>query len=719
MAADPQPPADPHSLASIRAALASLRRATRAWVCVEGLAVVACIAVAGCWVTLAVDRLLEPPAWVRVAMLVAVTAAVAWAVVERLVMRLAVPLDDEALALLVERAHPEFGAAVSTAVSCGGRAAEPLDPDMVAATTAEAADRLRGLRMGAIFRQRRLTALAAAACGALLITGVAAVVRPVEAATWRRRMLQLADVAWPRRVALEVEGFAGGTRVVARGDDVDVLVRAVPAWGDPPEKVELRSRGGGAWRSDRMGGRGATTAAGQMYGHVLGSVTENLDLEIRGGDARLRGLRIVAAEPPAVAALEVAVSLPEYLGGGTRPAVTSRVVAVPRGSSVEVTCTSSTPLASASMALRPATGADAAAAVETPLAALATAGDVVLRGRTPPLDGDAAVVVRLVDGAGLTNREPVAVLLSTVPDQPPRVAVRLAGVSTAVTPQAALPIEGAITDDHGLTGAEVRLAAGDATRVVPIARVVTGAADVTLPADRPELVALATLGLAVGARLSVSVAARDRCMLAGGPQEGTGETWTLDVVSAESLLAMLEAREVLLRRRLEAVIDDLAKARGGAAEAGRRGGPDGDTDDPRAAAVRRCGDAAVRAAGETTEIAGEFRGLHRELVNNGLATADRTTRLLEQIAAPLDAIAIGELPAAVATCRASAAVADASAAVDRAVLRLREVLERMLELETMNEVLERLRGVIRLQEQIRDDTLDRQRRRGREALESP
>jgi hypothetical protein len=60
-----------------------------------------------------------------------------------------------------------------------------------------------------------------------------------------------------------------------------------------------------------------------------------------------------------------------------------------------------------------------------------------------------------------------------------------------------------------------------------------------------------------------------------------------------------------------------------------------------------------------------------------------------------------------------------AAALDAAVAKLRAVLDRMLELESINEVIERLRGVIRVQEQIRDDTLERQRRRGREALESP
>jgi hypothetical protein len=140
--------------------------------------------------------------------------------------------------------------------------------------------------------------------------------------------------------------------------------------------------------------------------------------------------------------------------------------------------------------------------------------------------------------------------------------------------------------------------------------------------------------------------------------------------------------------------------------------------------ARRCGEAAARAAGETAEIAGEFRGIHRELVNNALATPELETRLLGQIAEPLAAVVAEELPAAIRLCRQVGGT-DAggrravAAAVDAAIVRLRAVLSRMLELESINEVIERLRGVIRVQEQIRDDTLERQRRRGREALESP
>jgi hypothetical protein len=48
---------------------------------------------------------------------------------------------------------------------------------------------------------------------------------------------------------------------------------------------------------------------------------------------------------------------------------------------------------------------------------------------------------------------------------------------------------------------------------------------------------------------------------------------------------------------------------------------------------------------------------------------------------------------------------------------MRAVLARMMELESFNELIERLRGVIRTQEEIRTETLRRQKQRAREALE--
>jgi hypothetical protein len=175
---------------------------------------------------------------------------------------------------------------------------------------------------------------------------------------------------------------------------------------------------------------------------------------------------------------------------------------------------------------------------------------------------------------------------------------------------------------------------------------------------------------------------------------------------------MLEAREVLLRRRFEAAIEDLTLA--------RRGLDDPATAGDERLAPGRLGEATARCRGETGEIAAAFRGIRGELANNGLLTPELETRLVGQIAAPLVAVAEGPLAALAEGCRGAAGEpdpAELAARADAALAALRAVLARMLELESFTEVVERLRGVIETQERIRRDTLERQRQRARELLE--
>lgn len=697
------------SAAPLTALLAAVRRRARLWIWVESLSLAVIVAVAAAWLSLVIDWLVEPPAWVRGGLLVAAVASVAWIVATRLVGRLAVPLSDESLALAIERTHPDCRDGLSTAVACRRGRGDEVDPELVDRTIRDAVALAARVRPAAIFRGGRLAGLAVVAAAVAVGSTAAAASAPTIASAWARRLFLLAEDPWPRRVSLDVAGFPDGVRTVARGSDVDVVVTAQAA-GAMPEIVELRTRGAGGWRNDRMGTRGGPTSAGQVFGHVLERVEEDRLVEVRGGDARLRGLRIVVADPPAVADAAISAVLPDYLGGGSRTLVPSRIVQVPRGAAVEIALTATKPLAAATLAVM-AAGGEAGSAEQT-LTTLPpeAAGTRRIAARLAPIDADTAVVVRLTDTQGLANRDPVAVVLSVVPDERPEVALRLAGVSTAVTPRAVLPLQGTISDDHGLGGAAVRVTAGEADRDFPIIRVRGGEPLVEFPPERPEIVPLADLGLAVGTRLEVVVAARDTCTLAGGPNEGRGDTWTLDVVSPESLRAMLEAREMLLRRRFEATIDDLAKARDVAA-----------AEPPVDEAAARCGDAAARASGETAEIAAEFRAIAREFGTNSLLTPEIEARLLAQIAEPLEAVVGGELAGLVQFCRGGGATdrRELVRIADAALARMRTVLERMLELESVNEVIERLRGVIRVQEQIRQETLERQRKRGREALEAP
>lgn len=696
--------------ASLVALLAAVRRQARGWIWLESLALAAVVAVGAAWLALAIDRLVEPPAGVRAVMLIAAGAAVAWVLVTRLASRLAVPLSDESLALAIERRHPCVGDALSTAIACSRGGASPgdaVDPDLLERTIAAATAAVAGVRPAELFRRRRLVGLAVAAAMACAATLAAAAAHPALASIGMRRLLLLDAASWPRRVHLEAVDFPGGVRTVARGTSVEVLV-TMTADGIPPDVVDLRTRAHGRWRVDRMGMRGAATSAGQVFGHVIESLGENLELEVRAGDARLRGLRIVVADPPVVSGVTITATLPDYLGGGTRPVAASRTVQVPRGSLVEITCTATKPLAAAGVALRPP-GDDAGGGEEV-VGRLASPAAQAVSARIPAVLADTLVLARLTDTLGLVNRDPLVAVLMPVPDTPPTVALRLAGISTAVTPQAALAFEGTISDDHALAAAAVRLTAGELARETPVGQVAGGESAVEFEGERPLAVPLAELGLQVGQRLEVVVAARDRCTLEGAANEGRSDTWTLDVVAPETLKAMLEGREVLLRRRLETVVADLVAARDAVSAAGP---PD------EAAAVSRCGEATSRAAGEVGEIAGEFRGLHRELAANGLLGPEAEARLIGQIADPLEKVAAGELDRAARACRGGGRGADVLRPVDAAIARLRAVLERMLELESVNEVVERLRGVIRAQEEIRRETLESQRKRGREALESP
>jgi len=734
-ASAPMPTMTDGPLAALTAVLATVRRQTRRWVWIESLAWLGLLLAGFFWITLLVDHTLEPPSWLRAAAAGLGGLGILWIVGTKLVGRLLMPLPDETLALVLERCLPGFRDSLVTAIGLARQPRSDVDPQLLSRTTTEAAAMLADVRPDAIFQRRRLSGLAFAAAAALASVGFLAVIEPVMPGIWARRMLALSDMPWPRRVRLEPEGFTAGVRKVARGTDVDVLVQARTP-GDIPEIVELRWRGPHGWRTDRMGTRGGATEAGQIFGHVLKAVAEDVALEVRGGDHRIRGLRLEVVDAPALDSIGVVATLQDYLGGGRREPPASRIVQIPRGSRVLITCRATKPLSAASVTTK-----GVAAGPEEPPTVLATLTSGSSSAAAPPreisaelplLDADCLLAVQFTDTDGLVNREPISITLAAVPDEIPQAALRLRGISTAVTARGRLPLEGTVSDDHGLADATVHLAvtpgkgqpAGGPPRTLPIPRVKGGEPLVELPAARPEVVLLEPLGLSPGGRIEVSVVARDRCTLDGEPQSGRSETWTLDLVTPEQLQSLLEAREIVLRRRYEAAIEDLSQARERLVQAVARPAAATDAADS-AAPAARFGESTARAAGETAEISAAFREIRDEFDNNALLSTELQSRLVVQIADPLKTIATQDLPSVSQACRAAAARPDPALTTtvirraDEVLARMRAVLDKMMELESFNEVIERLRGVIRTQEEIRAETLERQKKRARAALEGP
>lgn len=730
------------AVAPLRRLLAAVRRRARWWICVETLALGATAAAGTFWITLACDWAVEPPGWVRAAAVAVAAGGLVVLLVRKLVLRLAAPLPDAALAHLVERTHPAFRDSLSTAIDLSGsrgRDDGKVDAGLVARTIAEANRLVPSVRIGPLFQIRRLALLATVATGAAASIGWLAAVRPEVAGLWVRRMIRLADDPWPRRVRLEAEGFSEGVRTVARGADVEVLVQATAAAGAAPDLVELRVLGGSGWRTERMGSRGdggppGSVGGGQRqrrtFGHLLENVTADTEIEIRGGDARLTGLLLRVVDPPTLADIAIDFELPAYLGGGHRRTAASRIVRIPQGARVHVSCTASKPLRAAVLTLR--SGGE-----PRPVGGLAEAGGRSAAADLGTLVSTATLTVQLTDTEGIESREPIDVVLSVTPDESPRVALRPDCVSSTITPQGRVPLVGTLSDDHGLASATTRIvrrtggaagrdregpeatAAGtDAEAVIDLADatgsgIVRGGETLVTLDDRAAVVPLEPLRLPVGSLVELSVEARDACGLAGGPNRMTSDTWTMEVVSAEALRALLEAREVLLRRRFESVIADLARGRDQLHEPGP---------DARLVAIRRCGEAAARAAGETGDIAAAFRAIRDELANNSLSSPEVDQRLIADIAGPLADLAAGALPGLSGACGAADAAADPLSLAhlaDEAVARMRAILDRMLEAESFNELRERLRGAIRFQEEIRAATLEEHKRRARAALEAP
>jgi hypothetical protein len=73
----------------------------------------------------------------------------------------------------------------------------------------------------------------------------------------------------------------------------------------------------------------------------------------------------------------------------------------------------------------------------------------------------------------------------------------------------------------------------------------------------------------------------------------------------------------------------------------------------------------------------------------------------------------------VAACRRRPPREEVVRSVDAVLARMRAVLDKMMELESFNEVVDALRGLIRTQEEIRVETLRKQKQRAREALQQP
>ena len=135
------------------------------------------------------------------------------------------------------------------------------------------------------------------------------------------RLSTASDVPWPRKTRLIVEGFPerDGLRqaVVARGGDLTLVVNADTSKVVPPV-VDLRyqTEEGLAERKAMIREGNATPGRDsfQRFEYTFQGVISPLEFEVRGGDARVRNLRVRVVDSPSITAT-IACTFPAYTMG--------------------------------------------------------------------------------------------------------------------------------------------------------------------------------------------------------------------------------------------------------------------------------------------------------------------------------------------------------------------------------------------------------------------
>src|SRR5690606_16882656 len=248
-----------------------------------------------------------------------------------------------------------------------------------------------------------------------------------------------------------------------------------------------------------------------------------------------------------------------------------------------------------------------------------------------------------------------------------------------------------------------------------------------------------------GGAINLLAEVSDRYDLDGRHHRAASQLYRLDILTPENLLALLERRELALRARLEQTIDETramrdaittltpelqalrplaaaAETEADAAEAGA------DLDDAAEGPERQrqilrlrtqqVGLQANKTSEELQGIAASLDDLLEEMANNRVDSVDRSERIGNGVRDPLRQIVAGDLEKlrqqiADIENRISQASADPTPAelsaeavqtAEQVILQLTAVLEKMLDLESYNEILDMVRELIESQEGLIEET---------------
>lgn len=756
----------PKLVPAVKSLLGNLRWQVRRYVWAEGLSNSLAWLGTAFWISLAIDWFFEPPIIVRV-LLLSVAITILLVIVARQIIRRAfTPLTDGNMATLLERRFPQLNDSLLTAVMLcdkpGGL--DECNPDMLARVCHEAAERIKIVRLDNVFNFKPLRNSFIAGILMIFSVIVFGIIVPQGISTWARRSLAFSKELWPRMSHLDIDGFPSGIRKVARGSDVDIVVRADTNMPRIPKVVEVRySEQGGVRGRSTMNRLGLADPAKDKYQEFIytrRNVLAPMRFDVFGGDDSIRDQIIEVVENP-TAALTLYCEYPAYIKRPARNMPVTGVMSLPQGSRITINATANKELVKVQV---DSIGEDNSTVSLCMLESDKLSSDH--RGfqyTVASLDKDTTLLFTLFDTDGIRSREPVRLGLAAIADQPPQVAAQLDGIGTAITPQARIGVAGRVTDDYGIGKVMFNyMVDQNKPDLVEIKTVKELSTELVLN-SRDAALEVRDLKLKPGQKLQLSVDASDLCALGKSPNTASGERWLLDVVTPEKLQIMLKARELVLRQRFESIIQETTETRDLLArmdiadklnennsntdkkkeDTSSKSASTNEPEDEQGESsnadsnsrslslhilrVQRALGNSRKNAQETLGVADGIDDIRLQLVNNRIDTEELKERLQSGIANPLRHISdkmfpeldrrLDVLQSLLSEGKLDKSARDNSKAqADAILLSMQKVLDRMIEMQDYNEIVEMLRDIIKMQEQLRGQTEQRQKQKIRDLL---
>lgn len=396
------------SVITLRQRLAAVRYKARLCVVLSGVALVAIAAVSLLSLGMFADWLGELPRLVRALLLAGNLALLGYIVWQQLIQPWRATPNEDACALLVEQAVPEFDSRlISTIQLTRPGALGPSDSaEMVKVLAAQTEALAAPVKFTSVIDPRPSVALALGAA-VVILAAVTVVVAGAPTTTVLLRRALLSQTPVPRKTQVEI--LTGSIRI-GQGENVVLRARArgvVPASG----RVDI------AYDSGAKQTFPITPLPNQPaeFALNLDNVQESFRYTIRLNDGVSAPHTVTVLERPVVTGIECQQDYPRYTRQGTiQRTVTD--LSLLAGSRLRLQITANKPIAEAALRL-------AGLNTETPLT-VDPADRRRLQGEIAiPQTGLTGFAIHLLDEDGLRSRDTTLYRIDILPDKPPVIRV--------------------------------------------------------------------------------------------------------------------------------------------------------------------------------------------------------------------------------------------------------------------------------------------------------